>query len=165
VSESFAFSSSNFFSSASRSKSFSSSTFSFGGCLSKSFAYFWSHKLFIILFSVSIFRNFIMKFCLILFTLFLTTHGKLNKSSELNKCSSNCLICESGKCTKCLRGFYAFKNACFESCPFSTFADNYTFSCVQKEQNPFFTRAYTFSRCMNTCGKAFHDCRFVKIIN
>lgn len=75
------------------------------------------------------------------------------------KCSPNCKICEEGICTKCDRGLYSFKNACFESCPFSTFADNYTNSCLTKDKKPFYKKAYTISSCGNSCGKRFHDCR------
>ena len=101
-------------------------------------------------------------FLLIFFGLFLFTTNKIfNKKVSIVeiKCSPNCLICESGKCSKCNRGLYSFKNSCFESCPFKTYADNFTFSCLEKEKNPLFTKAYTLSRCMNSCGKIFHDCR------
>ena len=104
-----------------------------------------------------------MKYFLIIFLgLFLIVTNKFsikNPNIEEIKCSPNCLICESGKCTKCARGLYSFKNSCFESCPFENYADNYTFLCLEKDKKPLFTKAYTLSRCMNSCGKIFHDCR------
>lgn len=80
-----------------------------------------------------------------------------------NKCSQSCLACENGQCLKCERGLYSFENQCLETCPLSSVADNISFKCLNKSQNPLYAKAFTVSRCMNSCGKVFADCRYIQI--
>lgn len=78
---------------------------------------------------------------------------------KLHKCSNECLECFEGICVKCKRGHYAYLHSCYDSCPFDSVADNLDFTCKLTRQNPVYTKAYTFSSCLNACGNAFKDCR------
>ena len=62
-------------------------------------------------------------------------------------------------CVECEKGYYRYLNGCYLSCPFDTFADNYSSMCKHLKEQPVFIKAYTVSRCMNSCGKQFPDCR------
>ncbi len=61
-------------------------------------------------------------------------------------------------CKQCNKGFFLYKSVCYEACPFDTFADNYSLTCKTLNQTPIFIKAYTISRCLNSCGKTFEDC-------
>lgn len=66
--------------------------------------------------------------------------------------------CIGGTCTKCQKGLYQYGNACYDSCPFETLADNVSLQCKWEKDKPVYIKAYTISRCVNSCGKTFHDC-------
>ena len=119
-----------------------------------------------------------MKFKLALFVLFIIvlsnhlsiTNNVKNKvlnvketklSSETYKCSVNCLKCENNLCLECEKGNFKYLDGCYMSCPFDTLADNYSSSCKQKSEKPVYIKAFTVSRCMNSCGKQFSDCRYI----
>ena len=83
-----------------------------------------------------------------------------NNMNSINlNCSSNFLKCENNQCKECEKGNFAYENGCYMSCPFETFADNYSSSCKKVSEQPVYIKAYTISRCMNSCGKQFSDCR------
>ena len=85
---------------------------------------------------------------------------KNNRKSPISsKCSINCIKCEKNICLECEKGNFRYLNGCYLSCPFETFADNYSSSCKLISEQPVFIKAYTVSRCMNSCGKQFSDCR------
>jgi hypothetical protein len=87
-------------------------------------------------------------------------HNLSNRSTSLNlKCSRDCLKCENGICIVCPKGYYAFNEACFKTCPLDTKADNVSFKCLREKAN--YMKAYTISSCTNSCGKIFKDCRYV----
>ena len=49
------------------------------------------------------------------------------------QCTHLCITCLDsgpGKCVKCPKGFYAYKNDCVKYCLEDTYADNATFSCL-----------------------------------
>ena len=77
-------------------------------------------------------------------------------------CGSNCLTCDSknGKCDTCQKGFYKYKLSqnCVETCPDDLLADNFSLSWKEIRENPIYIKAYTFSRCINSCGLVFEDC-------
>ena len=77
--------------------------------------------------------------------------------SLIQRCSRSCLHCENGKCIVCPKGFYSFKEECYKSCPLDTKANNLNFKC--ENDSTVYTKAYTISRCRNSCGKTFKDCR------
>ena len=90
---------------------------------------------------------------------------KLNRLEDFNElkssikgCSRNCLHCEKGKCIVCPTGLYSFNEGCYKSCPINLIANNLSFTCETKGVN--FFKAYTISRCRNSCGKSFKDCRY-----
>jgi hypothetical protein len=68
------------------------------------------------------------------------------------------LECIGGTCTKCEKGLYQYGNSCYDSCPFETLADNVSLQCKWHKEKPVYVKAYTISRCVNSCGKTFHDC-------
>jgi hypothetical protein len=47
---------------------------------------------------------------------------------------------------------------CVENCGEDLYADNYSMTCKKMSENPVYIKAYTFSRCINSCGKQFKDC-------
>jgi hypothetical protein len=59
---------------------------------------------------------------------------------------------------KCEKGFYNNFGKCVKICPGELYADNYSLTCKKLEENPVYIKAYTFSRCINTCGYEFKDC-------
>jgi hypothetical protein len=95
-----------------------------------------------------------MKYCwFVFFTLLLTVH-------TLKTCSPDCLSCDyiTGNCSHCLKGFYLSTSSCVEVCPDNLYADNYSMTCKNIIENPVYIKAYTFSRCINSCGREFSDC-------
>ena len=95
-----------------------------------------------------------MKYCwFIFFTLLLTVH-------TLKTCSPDCLSCDyiTGNCSHCLKGFYLSTSSCVQVCPDNLYADNYSMTCKKMNDSPVYIKAFTFSRCINSCGMEFHDC-------
>ena len=88
-----------------------------------------------------------------------TNMKSIRLSSTSSKCSSNCLRCDNNFCLECPKGNFKYLNGCHLSCPFETIADNYSFSCKLNSNQQMYIKAYTVSRCMNSCGKQFSDCR------
>lgn len=88
-------------------------------------------------------------------------HNDNLKQNKMNHhtCSTNCLQCKDGLCQKCPRGYYSYTHSCYEDCPLESVADNVDLTCKMKDQNPSYTKAYTFSSCLNSCGNKFKDCR------
>ena len=102
-----------------------------------------------------------MKYLLALYLILLIHVYLLNCSKIMtdDKCSSTCLVCKNEICLNCPKGLFSYKNGCFNGCPENTIADNLASSCKFAEDEPIFIKAYTKSRCMNSCGKFFDDCR------
>jgi hypothetical protein len=118
-----------------------------------------------------------MKYSLVLFFLILikahiAIENKLLKNLDKNSRNINpnqinqrveekcnlCLEKVGEKCHKCMKGSYLYKSECYNSCPDSTVADNYSLSCKNESESPVFIKAYTLGRCMNKCGGVFKDC-------
>jgi len=78
--------------------------------------------------------------------------------SQIPECSKDCELCNEGKCIKCPKGAFSYLEKCFNNCPGELFADNIDMSCKPEKEKPVFNRAYTISRCVNSCGKDFFDC-------
>ena len=99
-----------------------------------------------------------------------TTYSKKEiKQISTHSCSKNCLLCEQGLCKICPRGLYSYIHSCYDSCPFDSQADNVDMKCKLGSrknkfinlENPISSKAYTVSRCINSCGKIYSDCRFL----
>lgn len=75
-------------------------------------------------------------------------------------CGSDCLECNSNsrKCFQCKKGFYSQDGKCVDRCSTELYADNYSMTCKKMKDNPVYIKAYTSSRCINSCGKDFSDC-------
>jgi proprotein convertase subtilisin/kexin type 5 len=87
----------------------------------------------------------------------------LNKNSSAKKllrsgCPINCSTCKDGYCVECLKGYYFYENMCYSLCPDYTYADNYSMTCKLIKENPVYIKAFTMSKCLNSCGKKFNDC-------
>ena len=95
-------------------------------------------------------------YLILLFSLNFVCHSE---SLDHNYCSPTCLTCFKGSCLKCPKGLYSYEQGCFFGCPENTFADNFSSSCKLPQEEPIFIKAYTKSRCLNSCGKTFSDCR------
>lgn len=74
-------------------------------------------------------------------------------------CDNQCSLCKNNICKKCNKGYFLYKSSCYESCPNETYADNYSFTCKEINYSPVYLKAYTISRCLNSCGREFIDCR------
>lgn len=53
---------------------------------------------------------------------------------------------------------FVYEGNCLYNCPENLFADNLEMSCKEEKDNPVYIKAYTISRCVNSCGKNFFDC-------
>ncbi len=95
-----------------------------------------------------------MKYCwLIFFSLILTVH-------TFKTCSPDCVSCDylNGKCSHCLKGLYLSNDNCVQNCQDDFYADNYSMTCKKIIDSPVYIKAYTFSRCINSCDREFADC-------
>ena len=77
-----------------------------------------------------------------------------------SKCDSECIKCDNNRCSKCKKGYFLFESSCYQSCPNDKYADNYSFTCKNKISSPNYLKAYTTSRCFNSCGREFNECRY-----
>ena len=75
-------------------------------------------------------------------------------------CGSDCLNCDTsnGNCSQCQKGFYLNSLSCVDKCPEELYADNYSMGCKTIIESPIYIKAFTFSRCINSCGLEFSDC-------
>ncbi len=53
---------------------------------------------------------------------------------------------------------FLYNGKCYSSCPKNLVADNLDLTCKEEKDNPIYIKAYTISRCLNSCGKIFFDC-------
>ena len=61
-------------------------------------------------------------------------------------------------CSACVKGYYLYNNDCIKTCPYNLVADNFSNSCKVKDINTSSIKAYSYSKCINKCGKEFEDC-------
>lgn len=91
---------------------------------------------------------------LIFFTLLNLVHFAFN-------CGSTCLKCnKDNSCSECIKGAYIDHQTqtCHEACPDHLVADNYSMTCKENSDSAVYIKAYTSSRCLNSCGREFSDC-------
>ena len=74
-------------------------------------------------------------------------------------CDSNCNICSKNQCSKCKKGYFLDESTCYQACPNDKYADIYSFTCKNIIYSPIYLKAYTTSRCLNSCGREFSECR------
>ena len=84
--------------------------------------------------------------------------GNTSKKSLIS-CNHQCNLCKNKECLKCNKGFFLYNSNCYPTCPHDTYADNYSSTCKQVNSSPFYLKAYSISRCQNSCDKEFTDCR------
>jgi hypothetical protein len=85
----------------------------------------------------------------------------LLKVHNANSCGSACLKCNNDKtCSQCIKGAYSDEqtSTCHEVCPDNLVADNMSMTCKDPSEDPVYIKAYTTSRCLNSCGREFEDC-------
>ena len=76
-------------------------------------------------------------------------------------CSSSCLKCNKDKtCSECVKGAYSDlqTQTCHDACPDHLIADNFSMTCKDPSEDAVYIKAYTSSRCLNSCGREFADC-------
>jgi hypothetical protein len=88
----------------------------------------------------------------------ITNNSKINNSSFSLNCSKECELCNDGKCLKCPKSTFSYLEKCYITCPGELFADNIDKTCKNENEKPVFSKSYTISRCVNSCGKDFFDC-------
>lgn len=53
---------------------------------------------------------------------------------------------------------FGYKEKCYVNCPEELIADNIDMICKKENDNPVYIKAYSVSRCVNSCGNIFKDC-------